>query len=98
MNLSYRAETKLLGVHFTETLKWKTHALSLANIVSTIFLMSKSLREIVSPFMVCNIYFSEFQSLLQFEIINFGRGGGRRPIPIKQYLEYKKGDKVYDWN
>jgi hypothetical protein len=34
MYQSRTAETKLLGVHFTETIKWNIHVLSLANILS----------------------------------------------------------------
>ena len=44
MNLSYTAETKFLGVHFTETLKWNTHVQSLANTWSKVSLMISLLK------------------------------------------------------
>jgi hypothetical protein len=56
-NLSYTVETKSQGVHITETLKWNTHVQSLANTLSKVSLMIKSLKEIVIPFTIRNIYF-----------------------------------------
>ena len=59
-----------------ETLKWNTHVQSLANNLSKISLTIKSLKEIISPCMTCNIYFLKFQSLLWFGILFWGEGGG----------------------
>ena len=73
MNLIYTAETKFLRVYIKETLKWNTHVQSLANKLSKVSLIIKSLKEILSPCMICNIYFSKFQSLLWF---GFLLGGG----------------------
>ena len=51
--------------------------------------MIKSLK-IRNPCMMHNIYFSRFQSLLQFGVLFEGREGGGRIIQIKKYLEYKR--------
>ena len=64
MNLIYTAETKFLGVYITEKLKWNTHVQSLENKLSKVSFMIKSIKENMSPFVICNIYFSKSQSLL----------------------------------
>jgi hypothetical protein len=72
MNLDYTAETKFLGIRITETLKWNTHVRSLASKLSKVSFMIKSLKEILSPNMIQNIYFTKFQSLLWFGILFWG--------------------------
>ena len=72
MNLDYIAETKFLGIHIMETLKWNSHVQSLASKLSTVSFMIKSLKEILSPNMIQNNYFTKFQSLLQFGILFWG--------------------------
>jgi hypothetical protein len=47
---------------------------SLANKLSKVYFMIKSLNEIMSPFMKCNIYFLKFQLFLRFGILFWGRG------------------------
>ena len=72
----YTAQTKFLWVYVTEKLKWNTHVESLANKLSKVSLMIKSLNEIMSPFMTRNIYFLKFQLLSRFGILFFLGGGG----------------------
>ena len=43
MNLIYTAETKYLGVYITELLKWSTHVQLLADKLSKVSFMIKSL-------------------------------------------------------
>jgi hypothetical protein len=62
-NLDYTAETEFLGIHITETLKWNSHIQSLASKLSKVSCMIKSLKEFLSPNMIQNIYFTNFQSL-----------------------------------
>ena len=76
MNLDYINETKFLGIHIRETLKCNSHVQSLASKLSKVSFMTKSLKEILSPNMIRNIYFTKFQSLLQFGILFWGRGTG----------------------
>jgi hypothetical protein len=64
LKLNYTAETKCLGVYITETLKWSKHIQSLASKLWKVTFMIKSLKKIMSPYMIHNIYFSKFQLLL----------------------------------
>jgi hypothetical protein len=76
MNLDCTAETKFLGTHITETLKWNSHVQSLASKLSTVSFMMKSLKQILSPNMIQNIYYTKFQSLLWFGILFWAGVGG----------------------
>ena len=49
LNLEYTAETKFLGIHIMETLKWNSHVQSLANKLSKVSFMIKSSKGILSP-------------------------------------------------
>jgi len=82
MILDYTAETKFLGIHVTETLKWKSHVQSLASKLSKVSFMIKSLKEILSPNMILDIYFTKFQSLLRFGILFWGGMGGELNMRI----------------
>jgi hypothetical protein len=88
MNVIYVAETKFLEVYIMETSKWNTHVQPLENKLSKVSFMIKSLKEIMSPHMIHNIY---FQSSNCFYGLQYNFGGERRIIQIKQNLEYKKG-------
>jgi len=68
----YTTKTKFLGIHIMETLKWNSHVQSLASKLSKVSFMIKSLKEILSPNVIRNIYFTKFQSLLQFGILYLG--------------------------
>jgi len=68
MNLDSTAETKFLGIHITETLKWNSHVWSLASKLSKVSFMIRSLREILSPNMIRNILqnFNHFYGLVYY--------------------------------
>ena len=72
MNLDYITETKFLGIHITETLKWNSHVQTLASKLSKASFKINSLKEILNPNMIRNIYFTLFQSLLRFGILFSG--------------------------
>ena len=74
INLDYTAETKFLGIHIKEALKWNSHVQSLASKLSKVSFIIKSLKEILSPNTIRNIYFTKFQSLLQFGVLFWGEG------------------------
>jgi len=69
MDLNYITETKFLGIHITESLKWNSHVRLLANKLCKVSFMIKSLRETLSTYMIRNLYFTEFQSLLRYGIL-----------------------------
>ena len=72
INLEYTTEVKFLGIYITETLKWDTHIQILANKLSEVSFMAKSLKGILSPYMIRNIYFTKIQALLRFGILFLG--------------------------
>ena len=76
MELNYITETKFLGIHITESLKWNSHVKVLASKLCKVSFMIKSLRETLSTNMIRNLYFTKFQSLLRFGILLWGGVGG----------------------
>jgi hypothetical protein len=76
MNLNYTTETKFFGIHITETLKWNSHVKALASKLSKASFMIKSLKEILSTYMIRSLYFTKFQSLLRFGILLWWGVGG----------------------
>ena len=90
MNLDYTAETKFLGIHIMDTPKWNSHVQLLASKLSKVEFMIKSLKEILSPNLIQNIYFTKFHSLLRFFNIFFFLGGGEWGLnELREYFEYK---------
>jgi len=75
-NLNYITETKFLGIHITQSLKWNAHIKALASKLSKVAFMINSLREILSTYLIRNLYFTKFQSLLRFGILLWGGAGG----------------------
>jgi exonuclease III len=75
-NLEYKTETKFLGMHIMDTLKWNSHIQALASKLSKISFMIKFFRETLSLNMICNIYFAKFQTLLRLGILFWGGTGG----------------------
>jgi hypothetical protein len=89
MNLVYTAETKFLGIYITETLKWNSHVQSLATKLGKVSYMIKSLKEILSQYMIRHIYVTKFQSLLRFGILFWGGMGGE--LNTRTFRIQKKG-------
>jgi len=75
MNMDYTAEIKFLGIQIMVTLKWHSHVQLLAGKLCKVAFMIKSLKEVSSPNLIQNIYFTKFHSLLRFGILF---GGGSR--------------------
>jgi len=81
MNMDYTGEIKFLGIQITDTLKWHSHLQLLAGKLCKVAFMIKSLKEVLSPNMIQNIYFTKFHSLLQFGIyFFFGGEGGEQGV------------------
>jgi hypothetical protein len=62
----------------------------LASKLSKVLFMIKSLRETLSTYMIRNLYFTKFQSLLRFGILLWGGMGGE--MYQKKFYIPKKGD------
>jgi hypothetical protein len=63
-------------MYMMETLKWNSHAQSLASKLRIVSFMIKSSKEVLSPYMIQNVYFTKFQALLRFGILFLGGMGG----------------------
>jgi hypothetical protein len=57
-------------------LKWNSHIQLLANKLSKVSFTTKSSKEILSFYMIQNVYFTKFQALLRSGILFWGRGIG----------------------
>ena len=88
MTTDYTAEMKFLGIQITDTLKWHPHIQLLESKLSKVAFMIKSLKEILSPNLIHNIYFTKFQSLLGFDILFWGR------IKYKNTQNTKTSDEI----
>jgi len=82
MTVAYTSETNFLGIRITDSLKWHSHIQLLANKLSKVTLMIKSLKEILSSNFIRNIYFTKFHSLLRFGILCWGGAGGELTAKI----------------
>jgi hypothetical protein len=67
--VAYTSEMNFLGIQITDTLKWHSHTQFLAIKLSKVTFMIKSLKESLNPYLICNIYFAKFHSLLRFGIL-----------------------------
>ena len=74
--VTYTSETNLLGIRITDSLKWHSHIQLLANKLSKVAFMIKTLKKILSLNFIRNIYFTKFHSLLWFVILCWGGAGG----------------------
>jgi hypothetical protein len=84
MTVDYTAEIKFLGIQITDTLKWHSHIQLLASKLSKAAFMIKSLKEILSPHLIRNIYFTKISLTSPvWYIIFFGVGGARGRIKYK---------------
>ena len=72
LNLEYIPEMKFLGIYVTETLKWNSQIQSFANRLSKVPFMIKPLKEILSFYMIQNVYFTKLQALLRCGILFCG--------------------------
>jgi hypothetical protein len=75
MNVDYIAEIKFLGIQITHTLKWHPHIQLQAGKLCKVAFMIKSLKEVLSPNLIRNIYFTKFHSLLWLGILFWGEQG-----------------------
>jgi hypothetical protein len=75
MNLIYKAETKLLGVYIMETLKWNIHVKSLANKLSKVSFMIKSLKKIESIYDTKYLFFKIPITFTVWNTLWWRRGG-----------------------
>jgi hypothetical protein len=71
MDVAYKSESKFLGIHVTESLKWKARVCSLSLKLSKVSYLIKSPKDIMSSCMIRSIFHSKFLSLLRYGTIFF---------------------------
>jgi hypothetical protein len=69
--VAYTSETNFLGIRIRDTLKWHPYIQLLANKLSKVAFMIKSLKESLSLYLIQNVYFAKFHSLLRFGILRW---------------------------
>jgi hypothetical protein len=72
MNIAYKSEIKFLGINITENLKWNVQLNKLCQKLSKMCYVIKTLKEVMSPYMIRYIYYAHFHSLLRYGIIFWG--------------------------
>jgi hypothetical protein len=65
----YKSELRFLGLCIVENLKWDAHTRTLSSKLCKVVYIIKSLKEIISSYMIKCIYYSKFQSCLKYGII-----------------------------
>jgi hypothetical protein len=90
LEIAYKSELSFLGLCITENLKWDPHIRTLSSKLCKLIYIVKSLKEVISPYMIKSIYYSNFQSSLRYSII-FGVGAVR----VNQALNCKKKSLEY---
>jgi hypothetical protein len=72
-DIAYKSDTKFLGIHITENLKWTTHIGILRLQLSKVCYIIKSVQGIMGLGRIRSFYHSKFESLVRYAIIF--RGG-----------------------
>ena len=67
-DIAYNSDTKFLGIHITENLKWTTHISILRLELSKVCYITKSVQAIMGLGMI-SFYHSKFESLVRYGII-----------------------------
>ena len=69
MGITYKSKLRFLGICITENIQWEAQVQSLSSKVSKISYIIKSLKEIMSPYVIRSIYYMNFQSCLRCIIL-----------------------------
>jgi hypothetical protein len=69
MGITYKSKLRFLGICITENIEWEAQVQSLSSKVSKISYIIKSLKEIMSPYVIRSIYYTNFQSCLRCIIL-----------------------------
>jgi hypothetical protein len=72
IEITCQSELRFLCIYITENLKWGAHTRFLRAKLCKVVYMVKTLKESMSPCMIRSIYFSNFESCLQYGIILWG--------------------------
>jgi hypothetical protein len=78
--ITYTSHFKFLGINITNNLKCSLHIQSLSLQLNKVCYIIKSLKDVVSPYILNNIYFAKFQSLVSYGSIFWGGEGESNKI------------------
>jgi hypothetical protein len=72
LEIAYKSELRFLGLCITRNQKWDAHTRALSSKLGKVVYIIKSLKEIISSYMIKCIYYSKYQSCLKYGIIFWG--------------------------
>jgi len=72
IDIKYKNETKFLGLHLTEDVKWDVHIKHVCNILKKNYYVIHSLKNVTSINTLRNTYFANFHSHLRYGILFWG--------------------------
>jgi hypothetical protein len=87
----HSSTAKFLGIEISENLSWKNHIQHLCPKLNKAVYLIKSLRNSVSLWVLKNIYFTKFESILKYGIF---WGGGCKEVEAVFKIKKKKGLRV----
>jgi uncharacterized membrane protein len=70
--IAYNSNTKLLGIHTEETLKWTTHLNTLRKQLCKVCYIIKSVQGMMGSGVIRSMYHPKFESLVRYGIIFWG--------------------------
>jgi hypothetical protein len=70
--ISYISQLEFLGIHISCALTWSTQIKALCANLSKVCYMIKMLKDELNLYMLRNIYFAKFQSVMRYGIILWG--------------------------
>jgi hypothetical protein len=70
--VTYTSQFRFLGINITNNLKWSSHIQALCQKLNKVCYIIKSLKDVVSFYILLNIYFAKFQSLGSYILIFWG--------------------------
>jgi hypothetical protein len=66
MDIVYKSETKLSGMHINESMKWDAYVRLLSSKLSKFCYIIKSLKDVTSPHVVRSVYFAYCHAHLRY--------------------------------
>jgi len=72
MIIKYKSETKFLGLHLAEDVKWNVHVKYVCSILNKNYHIIHSLKNVISNNAFRGIYFANFHSHLRYGILFWG--------------------------
>jgi len=85
-DIAYKSDTKFLGIHITENLKWTTCICILRLQLSKVCYIIKSVQGIVGLGMIRSFYHSKSELLVRYGILFWGQ-----VMKVYLYLSYRRG-------